>query len=454
MEEEFILSQPNKAYRQLAMPLVFFAIFSAFYNFIDIFWASVVGSDTLVAIGISAPIFLVIYYLGKNIGQGTNAVMSRFQGAYNLEQTRNTLLHGILICICISLIIPFILFFSLNGLLDFIGVSSTICTLITSYLLPLSLFAFIFIFTLFFAETIISEGDSKRPTIFLIIGNIVNLILDPILGITLGFGIVGLAYASIIGSLIPFFQLIHIYYKNTKIKIVWDDFKFDYEIILEIFKVALPNMVDTFMFSVLGIAMNTILIFSIGPIGVSMYVLFDTLRELVTSPTRGGARGLLTIVGHLYGAKDMSKVKSLFKYSFKYEYVMNIISIIIFVVIFIIMLFFFKNILSYLVSDFSNSQLFKMILLLIIACTIIPICYICSHILNGLGKSIYSLLNTILNIILMVGFSYLLTNYLHLGAYGVLIGIIIGEIIVASLYILTTQKIIKNIENKYMNSGM
>lgn len=72
-------------------------------------------ADTLVAIGISAPIFLVIYYLGKNIGQGTNAVMSRFQGAYDLEQTGNALLHGILICICISLIVHLFSFFHLMG---------------------------------------------------------------------------------------------------------------------------------------------------------------------------------------------------------------------------------------------------------------------------------------------------------------------------------------------------
>lgn len=450
MEEEFILTNPISAYRKLSMPLVFFAIFAAFYRFIDLFWATLISQDALVAIGISAPIFLLISAIGRNIGQGTNAVMSRFQGAYDLEKTTNAFLHGIIICIIISVMIPVILFFCFNQLLLLMKVSISF-NYIYAYLFPLALSSFVFIFTLFFAETIISEGDSKRPTIFLIIGSIVNIILDPIFAFYLGFGVVGLSYTTIIGSIIPFLQLIYVYYKNTKIKIVWDDFQLDYGIISEIFKVALPNMIDTFMLSVLGISMNAILISSVGPIGIAIYVLFQNLTELITSPTRGGARGLLTIVGHLLGAKDIDKIRSLFKYSFKFEYKMNIMSIVLFVAIFIIIFFFFESVLNYIAPNLTSNHILNIIIFLVLVCVIMPIVYICSHILNGLGKSIYSLVNTIIVIVLMIAFSYLLSIYTNFAEFSVLISIVCAETIISFIYLFVTQKVIRDVEKSLIN---
>ena len=88
------------------------------------------------------------------------------------------------------------------------------------YLIPISIASFVFLLTNFLSETIISEGDSKNVTFYIIIGNIINLILDFVFVIVFDLGIFGLALATIIGSLFPLIQFIRFYLNDrTRIKL-------------------------------------------------------------------------------------------------------------------------------------------------------------------------------------------------------------------------------------------
>lgn len=441
MEEEFILSQPTEAFKKLSWPLIIFAIFTAFYNLIDLYWANTFNKEATIVIALIIPLFLLINTIGKNIGQGTNVVMSHYQGASDIDESSNSLIHGILICIIISIIIPLLVLIFFNPLISILNIQSE-SNLIYSYLMPLATFSFIFIFPLFFTETAISEGSATRPIIYLIVQDAMKLILAPILIFKVDLGIAGLAYTTLISSLIPFVLFMYMYSSKTKIKIDFSKFKLNLKIIYEIFIIAIPNSLDTGLFSIFGIIMNILLIGLIGPASIVIYIIYDNLREIITSSSRGCARSLLTIIGHLKGNEDFENIKSVMKYVFKFTYKLNIIVILIYIILYSIIVYLFKFNAS---TVFLNSISFgvgTLNILLIINSMLLPICYLCSHILNGLKKSIYSLLNTVIKLSLMFLFSFILSYYTDLRLWGVFIGILLAEIIAIISYSITTQRIL------------
>ena len=84
-----------------------------------------------------------------------------------------------------------------KGILFYLNKSSSYI-LVFDYLIPIVVYAYIFIFVNLFSETLQAEGNSTAPTIIMMSCNILNLILDPIFIFNLNLGIKGAAYATVI----------------------------------------------------------------------------------------------------------------------------------------------------------------------------------------------------------------------------------------------------------------
>lgn len=446
LSEEFILNQPIDSYKKLSYPLIFFAIFNAFYAFVDIFWAGILGNEALVVVGLCSPLLLIILTIGLSIGQGTNAVISRFLGSNDIKNASNTFIHGMLFSGIISILLPLIGIPFLEDIFYLMNINYQNINLLNQYMIPLLIFSFIFIFNHLLSECIQSEGDSKRPTYYIILGNIINLILCPIFIFVLKLEVVGLAYALIISSFIPLLLFLNIYLfkKDMQLRISLKDYELNFTIIKEILKITAPNFIDSSIFSVLGFYVNMILLMTVGPRGIAIYIFASRLREFVIAAPKGGSRALLTITGHLYGAKDIQNIKKLYKYSYKFEYILTIIPFIILVVILINSILFFSSELYSLLPQFNTTKIIILFGGMMIMSSFLPIVFICAHMLDGLGKSIYSLVCTFIKIGLDIVFIYLFSVIQSIQNWAVLLGFMVSEILISIIYIVVLKRVIEN----------
>lgn len=446
LSEEFILNQPKEAYKKLSYPLIFFAIFNAFYAFVDIFWAGLMGGEALVVVGLCSPLLLIILTIGLSIGQGTNAVISRFLGANDTKNASNTFIHGILFSGITSVLLPLIGIPFLEDIFHLMNINYQNINLLNQYMIPLLIFSFIFIFNNLLSECVQSEGDSKRPTYYVILGNIINLILCPIFIFVLNLNVAGLAYALIISSLVPLLLFLNIYLskKDVQLRISLKDYKLDFTIIKEILKITAPNFIDSSVFSVLGFYVNMMLLMTVGPRGIAIYAFASRIREFVIAAPKGGSRALLTITGHLYGSKDIDNIKKLYRYSYKFEYILTIIPFIILVVILINSILFFSNELYSFLPQFNQTKLIILFGGMMIMSSFLPIVFICAHMLDGLGKSIYSLLCTFIKIGLDIVFIYLFSVFSSIQNWAVLLGFMVSEIVISMVYIIVLKRVINN----------
>ena len=151
----------------------------------------------------------------------------------------------------------------------------------------------------------------------------------------------------------------------------------------------------------------------------------------------------MSVTGHLFGAESFNELSEMFKYTLK----ISVISSAILVTVFMI----FRN---QAVSFFSivghDSQIFNIALFGIVIMLSAPISMMASKMLDGFGKSMYSLVFNCAKIGVMLVLIQILYMALNKGI-SVLIGITLAELVFAIAYYLFLRYLLKNFDKKYKN---
>lgn len=439
-----LVSQPKKAFWKLSLPIVAFCIFDSIYSIADLVWVSQIDVNAFFAMGISIPIAGLIFSFGDSIGQGVNSMMSRFIGSGDYENAYNTLIHGIILANMVWVAIVICALFA-QGILFYIDKSDSYI-LVFDYLIPIVIFAYVFIFVNIFSETMQAEGNSRIPTLLTISTNILNIVLDPIFIFTFNLGIKGAAYATVLSSMIAFSIFIYLYTSGrTKVPLALKYFKFHPYIIVEIFKVALPNFLDDGLWAFSASFINSILIVTTGEIGPILYSTSNKIKSLLSSPIKGYGRALMSVTGHLFGAQEFEELNGMYKYVLKVSFITTLVVMCVFFILrdFVFGLFSITG---------METEVFWIAVLGTVIMLSIPFSIISSKMLDGFGKSMYSLVLTFLKIVLEM---LMISQLHHITGSGncVLIGITISEILFATIYYMFLRYLFNNFDEIYKDKG-
>ena len=145
-----MISQPKNAFWKLSIPIIVFCLFDSIYSIVDLLWVSQISVKAFFAMSVSIPIVTLIFWFGDSIGQWINSIMSRFIGSDDYENAYNALIHGLIIANLVWICIVICAFFA-QGILFYVDPSESYI-LIFDYLLPIVVFAYIFIFVIFFLK--------------------------------------------------------------------------------------------------------------------------------------------------------------------------------------------------------------------------------------------------------------------------------------------------------------
>ena len=442
MEKIDMVSLPKKSFWHLSIPIIAFCIFDAIYGIVDLAWVSQINVHASFAVSVSIPFVTLIFSFGDSIGQGANSMMSRFMGVDDYESAYNTLIHGIILTNIIWILIVLCAFFT-QGVLYSVD-SSNSYVLVWDYLIPIVTFAYVFMFVNFFSETLQAEGNSRIPTVFMIASNVLNIILDPIFIFNLNLGIKGASYATVLSALIPFIVFVSLYLSGkTKIPLSMKYFKFRPYIIVEILKVSLPNFLDDGLWAFSASFINGILIVTMGDIGPVLYSASNKLKTLLSAPIKGYGRALMSVTGHLFGAHEFDELNEMYKYALKVSFMTTVVVMIAFI-------FLREFAFSFFSITGMKTEIFWIAILGTVILLSIPFSIISSKMLDGFGKSMYSLLFTVIKILLETALIYVLNILLANGSC-VLIGITTTEIIFAIVYYVFLRYLFKNFDKKYEN---
>ena len=418
-----MFTNPKEAFWKLSSPLIILFIFDACYSLVDMFWVSQLSQEAFFAVGVTAPLLSLIICFGDAIGVGTNSIISRELGKKELNETYNSILHGVVACGLLSIIFILLTFF-LKDILGLLHVTENI-DLAMDYIRPIFLFAFVLLFSSLYTNTLQAEGNSKIPTRLIIFTNILNLILDPILIFVLDWGVSGAAYATIISSLIAVMFYTY-WYLSGKAEVVLNFKYFKPGIIYEIFVVAVPNFLMDGLWCVSMMYFNRILIMQLGSIGVLLYSASLNIESLIVAPQKAFGNGVLSVSGHLFGADDFDGLKELYRHALIVSVSLVIVTAV---------AFFFVRDYGFALFSVTNAEtsVFFIALLGIFILPCEQVVIMSNKMLDGMGKSYHSLIlsngATISEILIITVLAPVLTS-----GVCVLVGILICEFIYAIIY--------------------
>lgn len=334
-----LLGEPRKAIIKLAVPMILAMSAMTIYNVVDAIWVSGLGHNALAAIGFVYPFFFIILAISTGLGVGGGSAISRKIGSKDKPGADNVAVHTMIIMVIMAVIITIPLFLFARDIFILLGAGSTL-DLCVEY--GQVIFAgTIFIFFAYIVNALLrAEGDAKRAMYVMMLGAVLNIILDPffiygdmhVAGLTipgLAMGISGAAWATILSVIITSIIMANwlFFRKDTYVTLKFRGFKFEKAVIYDIIKVGIPSAIQQLAMSITMIIVIKIIVMmpSGGWEGVAVFSTGWRVVTIAVLPLLGIATAVVSVCGAAFGSKAYEKLNTAYMYAIKFGLILEII---------------------------------------------------------------------------------------------------------------------------------
>ena len=423
-----LLGDPKKAIIKLSWPMIIAMTVQTLYSLVDAIWVSGLGADSLAAVGFVFPLLFMGTAIATGLGIGGGSAISRKIGSKDKKGVDNAAVHTIIIMFILAILYTVPLFVFSDDIFRAIGAGRTTAT--ASMYARIMYSATIISFFSFIANAILrSEGDSKRAMLAMVLGGILNVVLDPIFIYTLKLGVPGAAWASVVSMIVSALLLFYWLFlkRDTYVAFSFRDFHFDRSIMKDILVVGLPASVMQLSMSIMMFMMNIIIEGVGGLDGVAVFSAGWRVATLASMPLLGMATAVVSVTGAAYGARAFEKIDIAHLYALK-------IGIIIETSIAVATFIFAPVITAAFTQSADTARIGNDITTFLrIICIFYPATafgMLASAVFQGVGKGMYSLLATVLRtIVLIIPLAWLFAVLLGWGLVGAWWGLVIANII-------------------------
>lgn len=188
------------------------------YNLADTWFVAKLGTLPLAAMGFSFPVVMLLTFVAGGIGSGVTTLASHALGRHDREEASRLVSHGLLLTMLVATLLAIVGYLTINPVFSWLGADATTLPLIGEYMRTWYLGAMFMAFPHVGNGILISLGDSRAASRFMLLGTMLNVVLDPILIFGfMGFpalGIFGAALATVISQAVASFWLFYLLSKK------------------------------------------------------------------------------------------------------------------------------------------------------------------------------------------------------------------------------------------------
>ncbi len=302
-----------------SIPCVISMLINSIYNIVDqIFIGQGVGLLGNGATNVIFPLVLLFGAIAGLLGNGCAANISLRLGEGRKEEASKSVGSTITTTILVSIIISIIIFIFLPQIINLFGCTPNVYDYALSYGRIIVIGAPALIIYTALSSIIRADGSPQYSMFFLVIGAVINVILDAIFILWFKWGVEGGALATIIGQYIS--AIIALFYlrkfKNFDLKL--NDYKINKSLV-KVMLYGLSSFITQITVLVLFVFMNNVLtkygaLTKFGEdIPLSAYGIMSKVNNLFISAVLGIAIGSQPIIGFNYGAGNKKRVKEVLK---------------------------------------------------------------------------------------------------------------------------------------------
>lgn len=301
---------PWKQILLFSIPIFWGNVFQLLYSLVDTkIVGSTLGTEALAAVGSVSTLHTLMTGFLNGLTLGFSLITAMCFGAKNRKQLKKTFAAAISLGVLTTLALVLMLMIFLHPVLNLLHVPQAQFEMAYAYISVLIVGLFATLFYNLCANTLRAIGDALTPLIFLIVATVSNIGLDYLFILGFQMGVQGAAYATVLAQLLSVVLcLIRIFRKFPILHIQKEDFRFDRELMAEMYKSGLSMGL---MSCLVGI--GTILLQSaINTLGTTVIVAHTAARkvfELVSLPNSVLGSAMATYCGQNYGARRFDRIR-------------------------------------------------------------------------------------------------------------------------------------------------
>ena len=309
----------NTLLLSFAIPCVISMLINSVYNIVDqIFIGKGVGTLGNAATNVIFPLVIIANAISGLIGNGASANLSLRLGEKKENEAKKCIGSAITLTIIVSIVFSIIIYLLLPNLVYLLGCTENVYHYALDYGRIILIGAPFMITYSAIASIIRADGSPKYSMILLVVGAIINIILDPIFIFTFNMGVKGGAIATVVGQVVSCIMALVYIPKIKSVKLEKSDFKLD-KSITRTLGLGLSSFITQATVLALFVFMNNIMTkygatskFG-SDIPLSVYGVISKINSLYISTILGISIGSQPIIGFNYGAGNYSRVRETLK---------------------------------------------------------------------------------------------------------------------------------------------
>lgn len=308
---------------QFSVPTALTLIVNSLYNIVDqIFIGHGVGIDGVAATNVAFPLFILTAALALMIGDGSAANISLALGRKEKEAGELFFANGLILLMLAGVFVFFGGMLFLKPLLLFFGASPAVLDLSAAYTKILLWGVPFSMVTMALTAVIRADGNPRYMMRTMMLGAVINLVLDPILIFQFKMGVQGAALATIIGQFVSGSLALAYIPRMEHIHLSREKLNLDKRYVLAIFKLGFPSFctqtataaTQIVMYNLMG-KYGALSIYG-SEITLSAYGIMTKLYQIAHAMFVGLAAGTQPIHGFNFGAKQFQRVRETYRIAF------------------------------------------------------------------------------------------------------------------------------------------
>lgn len=317
---------------KMSIPVVLAQLVNMLYGMVDRIYIGKIpgyGTDALAGIGLTHSVILLISAFSSFVSGGGAPLAAISLGGGKRDKAEKIMGNGFFLLVVFTIATSTITYVYMDPILRIMGASDLVINYAKDYLS-------IYLIGTFFVQVstglnpfINAQGRPGIGMATVLIGAIVNIILDPIFIFTFGMGIKGAAVATVIAQCMSaVWILLFLTSKQATLRMQLNYIRPDWKVLKKILSLGVSGFVMASTESLIGfVLINRLAKF--GDIYVSTLTVLQSSMQMISVPTAGFAQGFAPVLSYNYGHKDEKRVREAFRIALSIMFTFMFVSVIV-----------------------------------------------------------------------------------------------------------------------------
>ncbi len=301
----------NKSFLAFVVPSVLGFALSGIYTIVDGFFiGQCLGDNGLAAVTLGFPVSSFIQSVGTGLGLAGAIQFAIFKAQEKKKEEQECFTGASLLMVLVSITLTVLLYFATEPLIRLLGASGEIYTMTVEYVHVIVYGTIFQLMATGLVPFIRNMGGATFAMVSMILGFVVNIILDYLFVWVFPWGMRGGAAATVIGQAVTMLCAV-VYFVNKRYKLKLSAMGKMFKLWANIFKVSLSPFGMSFSQQLTLLIMNSFLITYGDSQAVAIYGCIDYILSIIYFLIQGVGDGSQPLISECYGKSDFNGVRSM-----------------------------------------------------------------------------------------------------------------------------------------------